>query len=353
MPRGSKPGERRGGRQRATPNKRTVLRDRILAVASAKPTATFREFVPILVGDQALPDDIRIAIARKVPAEKPSKTSNARARKAQATKAQAAERNTHSKSDKDAATTFARLGLLLSIVRDEAATEVGRRRAASEIAEFFSPKAHGRKRIKFPADEFGFSVDPQLAKEFRDIRWEIACLALERNKLPQDAFAKKVSKLYARLNAIWQILQPPDPSKYSKKAFELDEGRLKTLRERRASKAIFSPEEDMEEARLMVRLESCLAWPEKMARARLENLRQKKRAFDKGYGVPLTPAEETTYRYLSLLYPPDPPPIPPGEFLKSHPELLESHPFNTEWPYPWLVGNRTIRSPLRQQASFE
>ena len=276
-----------------------------MAVASAKPTATFREFVPILVGDQALPDDIRIAIARKVPAEKPSKTSNARARKTQATKAQAAERNTHSKSDKDAATTFARLGLLLSIVRDEAATEVGRRRAASEIAEFFLPKAHGRKRIKFPADEFGF---PQLAKEFRDIRWEIACLALERNKLPQDAFAKKVSKLYARLNAIRQILQPPDPSKYSKKAFELDEGRLKTLRERRASKAIFSPEEDMEEARLMVRLESCLAWPEKMARARLENFRQKKRAFDKGYGVPLTPAEETTYRYLSLLYPPDPPP---------------------------------------------
>ena len=59
MPRGSKPGERRGGRQRATPNKRTVLRDRILAVASGNPTATFLEFVPILVGDQALPADIR------------------------------------------------------------------------------------------------------------------------------------------------------------------------------------------------------------------------------------------------------------------------------------------------------
>ncbi len=40
MPRGSKPGERRGGRQRATPNKRTVLTDRILAVVSANPTAS-------------------------------------------------------------------------------------------------------------------------------------------------------------------------------------------------------------------------------------------------------------------------------------------------------------------------
>jgi hypothetical protein len=341
MPRGSKPGERRGGRQRATPNRRTVLRDRILAVASAKPAGTFREFVPILVGDQALPDDIRIAIARKVPAQKPSKKANTRARKTLATTAQSAERNTHPKSNKDVATTFARLDLLLNIVRE---TEAGRRKAASEVAEFFLPKTHGRKRIKFPTDEFGFSVDPQLAKEFRDIRWEIACLAHKRNKLPQDAFAKKVSKLYARLEEIRQVLQPPDPSKYSKKAFEFDEERLKALRERRASNAIFGPEEDMEEARRMVRLESCLAWPEKANRARLEELHQKKRAFDKGFGAQLTPAEATMYRYLSLLYPPDPPPTPSGEFLESHPELLESHPFNTEWPYP-VGGNPNYPDP--------
>lgn len=343
MPKGSKPGERRGGRQRATPNKRTVLRDRILAVASGNPTATFREFVPILVGDQALPDDIRIAIACKVPAEKPSKKVKARARKTQATNAQAAERDTHPKSDKNVATTFARLDLLLSIVRDEAATEAGRRRAASEIAEFFLPKTHGRKRIKFSADEFGFSVDPQLAKEFRDIRWEIACLAYKRNKLPPDAFAKKVSKLYARLNAIRQVLQPPDPSKYTKQALKLDEERLETLRKKRATNAIFSPEEDVEEARRMVRIESFLAGPEKIARARLENLRQKKRAFDKGYGVPLTPAETTTYRYLSLLYPLEPTPI--GEVLESHPEFLESHPFNTKRPYLSVIGNPDYPEP--------
>jgi hypothetical protein len=141
MPKGSKPGERRGGRQRATPNKRTVLRDRILAAAAAKPTGTFREFLPILVGDQVLPDDIRIAIARKVSAEKPSKKASARANKTPATKVQAAERNVQSKSDKDVATTFARLDLLLNIVRDEAVTEAGRRKAASEVAEFLLPKA--------------------------------------------------------------------------------------------------------------------------------------------------------------------------------------------------------------------
>ena len=166
MPRGSKPGERRGGRQRATPNKRTVLRDRILAVASGNPTATFLEFVPILVGDQALPDDIRIAIARKVPAEKPSKTANARARKTKVAKAQVAGNKTYPKSHKGTATTFARLDLLLSIVRDEAVTEAGRRKAASELAEFFLPKSPGWKRIKFPADEFGFSVDRNWLRSF-------------------------------------------------------------------------------------------------------------------------------------------------------------------------------------------
>jgi hypothetical protein len=178
-------------------------------VAAAKPTGTFREFVPVLVGDQVLPDDIRIAIARKVPAEK-AKKATARASKTLATEAQAAERNVPPESDKHVPTTFARMDLLLSIVRDQAASEAGHRRAASDIAEFFLPKAHGRKRTKFPADEFGFSVDPQLAKEFRDIRWEMACLVLEKDRLPPATFAKKVSQCFARLNAIRQGLQPPD-----------------------------------------------------------------------------------------------------------------------------------------------
>ena len=65
MPRGSKPGERRGGRQRATPNKRTILADRILAAASEHPSASRHELFAILVKDQALPADIRIAVARK------------------------------------------------------------------------------------------------------------------------------------------------------------------------------------------------------------------------------------------------------------------------------------------------
>jgi hypothetical protein len=65
MTRGSKPDERRGGRQRATPNKRTVLTDRILATASSNPIASSREILLILVKDQALSAATRIAIAQK------------------------------------------------------------------------------------------------------------------------------------------------------------------------------------------------------------------------------------------------------------------------------------------------
>jgi hypothetical protein len=57
--------ERRGGRQRATPNKRTMLTDRILATASSNPIASSREILLILVKDQALPAATRIAIAQK------------------------------------------------------------------------------------------------------------------------------------------------------------------------------------------------------------------------------------------------------------------------------------------------
>jgi hypothetical protein len=40
MPRGSKPGERRGGRQKGTPNKKTVLRNAGLSAAAADPNVS-------------------------------------------------------------------------------------------------------------------------------------------------------------------------------------------------------------------------------------------------------------------------------------------------------------------------
>lgn len=84
MPRGSKPGERRGGRQRATPNKRTVLTDRILAVAPEHPGASRHELIAILVKDQMLAADIRLAVARRYPPVRASRSTASRAAPARA-----------------------------------------------------------------------------------------------------------------------------------------------------------------------------------------------------------------------------------------------------------------------------
>ncbi len=44
------------------------------------------------------------------------------------------------------------------------------------------------------------------------------------------------------------------------------------------------------------------------ARQRLAELQEKKRAADKGYGPPFTPAQQAAFRLLTLLYPPSPNP---------------------------------------------
>src|SRR5271170_4894731 len=125
MPRGSKPGERRGGRRRATPNKRTILRDRVLAAASANPTADCYGLLLILIKDQTLPAETRMTIARK------------------SSWCSTLSTNSASPDARTEATIFAPLDILLSVAQDAAATPVERRKAASETAEYFLPKNPG------------------------------------------------------------------------------------------------------------------------------------------------------------------------------------------------------------------
>src|SRR3954447_9856967 len=64
MPRGSKPGERRGGRQRGTPNKSTALKKAALSAASADPTISPLQFLLRVMRDPQAPTDLRIRVAR-------------------------------------------------------------------------------------------------------------------------------------------------------------------------------------------------------------------------------------------------------------------------------------------------
>jgi hypothetical protein len=80
MLRGSAPGERRGGRKRGTPNRRTILRDRILSIGLDDPAASQHAFLLKLLKDRKLPADIRIAVAPNCfPAKRTSRAGRPRA----------------------------------------------------------------------------------------------------------------------------------------------------------------------------------------------------------------------------------------------------------------------------------
>jgi hypothetical protein len=314
MRRGSKPGERRGGRKRCTPNKRTVLADRILALAARHTTATRSEFLAMVVDDQVLPADIRLAVARR------SRPAPVRAKRP--SKSQASAMAAPTRPNGISAQSLAALDPLLRVAQDVTAAEAARRQAAADIAIFFLPHYLGRrtkKRKKFPADEFGFAVDPNRARELRDLNLELKWLAVgvsRGRKASPEAFAKKVSALQARRAEIERELQSPPPETYFREKYveqedstfrvssvDRDKASLRHFGQCRANKSVLSDEDDATEAHLTARVAAFLNGPEEVARKRLRQLEDKHRVFRSGAGQPLTRAERDTHRLLRLLYP--------------------------------------------------
>ena len=319
-----------------------------MAAASANPTAARHELLLILVKDNALPADTRMAIARKSFPARPSRSAGDRAEKFVALTLRPKEGAANAKVDRSAniaplsangtskgakteATTFATLDLLMRVAQDAASTPAERRKAGSGMAEYFLPKNPRGKKLrpgKFPPDEYGFVVDPNLARELRDNKLRLACLPLAK-KLTPDAIAQKAAKLQARIRDIQQSLQCPCPSKYGLKQLEADNARLDVLGRGRAKGQVFPPGEDEEEAIRTARYDSFFHGSEIAALRRLAILREKKRAADRGYGPLLTPVEETNFRFLFLLYSV---PLPAGPDERT----LEDHPFQDP---RFIVGN--------------
>jgi hypothetical protein len=63
MPRGSKPGERRGGRQRGTPNKKTLIKNALFLAAAADLNRSPLDYMLALMRDPQVPLDLRIEVA--------------------------------------------------------------------------------------------------------------------------------------------------------------------------------------------------------------------------------------------------------------------------------------------------
>jgi uncharacterized protein YnzC (UPF0291/DUF896 family) len=64
MPRGSKPGERRGGRRRGTPNKKTALKSAAIAAAAHNPDISPLEFLLGVMRDPNVSPDLRVKVAQ-------------------------------------------------------------------------------------------------------------------------------------------------------------------------------------------------------------------------------------------------------------------------------------------------
>ena len=228
------------------------------------------------------------------------------------------------------------LPVLLDIVHDSATTPAERRQAASELAYYFLPKCPTQKKPRsrrHAADQYGFVVDPNVARELRDSKFKLACLPLSAKQLNPYAVAQKATKLHAGIKEIQDSLQCPCPSKYGLKRYirlngsetvidgEIvqDRDRLNTLKKRRMDKGIFTPEEDVEETIRTARYDSFLMGPEMAARRRWAELRESKRGGDGGWGPPFKPAHHAEFRALTLLYPRSPNPEPSETFLADHP----------------------------------
>ncbi len=290
MLRGSKPGERRGGRNRGVPNRRSILRDRILAIGLEHPTASQSAVLLKLVKDCKLPPDTRIAIGPKCFPPK--------RRRASSTKSQPVPAKPE--------WTPQALEALFGVVQDATANSKMRRKAAQKIAEFLLPKS--AKKPKLTPDEYGFSMRPNLASAYRDMQLELqSLLSKPTRKIP--AIADRIKKLQARSTAIRQRVELPCPTRYGDKESFSDYQRLMEFASLRVAGTALTEAQNAEEAHLRARYDVFCAGPESVARrhrAALEDAElqfQKSQLFRQFYAPPLSPKQRNDLELLRWLYP--------------------------------------------------
>jgi hypothetical protein len=312
MLRGSRPGERRGGRKLHTPNRRTVLTDRILAAGLDHPTASRRDFLLELVRDPKVPADVRMEVAPKCFPAKRMRPPRPRALRSSVERGTSTNSVEASKGTQTAAAVPLiqdwdpqALDALLGIVQDAAADLKARRKVALKIAEALLPKAG--KKAKVVPDEYGFTVNPNLARKYRDMKRELRSLDRgKERKIP--AVAQMIQKLKAQVDAIRQRLEVPCPSKYSRDQAHRDLSRLTELLELRADNTALTDAQDAEEAHLRARFDAFVYNPENIAGLRLKALEDAKRRFNMrhynghSFAPPLSPQDERDLEFLRRLY---------------------------------------------------
>jgi hypothetical protein len=341
MPRGSKPGERRGGRQKGTQNKNTLLRNSALIAAAADPKLSPLEYLLNVMRDQTFPLETRVAAAREALPYFHSKPQESVARQATPGRYGGTSFDGNSgrtgqqsiqirivKGGLDSAASEAEPGgpqgdtyeaalrqplpnptvgkltpleFLLGVMRDPDTPANFRLRIASLLARYLHSKRSTGGPPKIVVDDpTGFSIDPALATELRYAKHRYHFVYITRISQPEH-WDREAVALRNRIMEIERGLQCLCPSRYGKDQLKRDEERLRELDRVRRSGLKLSKHEDVEEAWLTARVASWHQVPEWTARARLREL-DARRWDPWKRRPPLTPRESAEHRALQTLY---------------------------------------------------
>jgi hypothetical protein len=328
MPRGSRPGERRGGRKPGTPNKKTLVKNAVFLAAASEPNRTPLDFMLALMRDPQVPLHLRLDMAaaaaplvhgrpcasrreRPHPMELRARRAKAAMRNAAGSAAPrgepkksagpgvaekpelvdggdqqglagaqkavtnlplvapAAEGNANS-------TPLDPVDFLLGVMRDPEAAP--RQRAARVAARYkHRPPEAGPQLVE---DEFGFKIDPSAARAIRDIEAKCDALAAalrhirETKAPPAEKIAEWEMLVKQRDQQIETIAVPET---YHWPDLQSDDQRMKDIRalaksRGKKSQGKLGPDEEAEEVYLIARTEAYRACPRHRAWCRISEL---------------------------------------------------------------------------------
>ena len=318
MPRGSKPGERRGGRQRGTPNKKTALRNAAISAAAASPNTSPLDFLLGLMRDLNLPLEYRAKVAMAAlpfvhtKAAKPEDdhTSTEYGHNTAGVNAsghgflKAPPRVRTRRVAGSSAAEGSPLAFLMGVMRDPDAPPHLRVQAARGIA----PYVHWKSGVSQPEvvidDEYGFVIDPAAARALRDDCVELDRLICVGGYLGTEAEHKHDDRIAEKKKALADTVR--FPTGYTALDACEDGKRIRALRNTRFRRRPYdklTAAEDAEEAHVIARLALYETSPEPKARKRINDLTLL--SFERS----LTDDERNELASLRARYPDDSPPI--------------------------------------------
>jgi hypothetical protein len=220
VPRGSKPGERRGGRQRGTPNKKTALRNAAIAAAASNPDISPLDFLLGVMRDPNVSPELRIKVAQVAAPFIHAKPGTARSKEP-----------TASAKPIDGACDFTIDPVVARAIRDD--TE----RLNELLRKRYAPSQHGG-----PLSAAEEQEDSRLSARIAELAKAIGC-PVGYGALQAQKDGNRLSKLY------YKRISPPS-----------------------CGGGDLSDAEDAEEAQLRARVAAYEQSPEGLARSRIRDL---------------------------------------------------------------------------------